>query len=355
MKRQKLLFISAIFIIQTSFSQDIIKDSAADAKFNEIVALVDEGDYVIARTSILKALDEGADLFKYSYELAWCDYQLKDYKAAINVLKPLINEPKASADFYQLLGNAYDEIGQTGKATTTYENGLKRYPNAGRLYLELGNVSYKKADYRQALYYYEKGIEVEPDFASNYYRATKIYLSSTEEVWAVMFGEIFMNLEKDTERSKTISKDLFEVFKNEITLNRNDVEVDFYNPSIIYSDSYERKNLFPQYYKEAMTKACQGENFLNIASLSRIRTRFIRTLYNIMPDFHNVLFDYHKRMIELGFFEAYNYWLFGYGDNIESSAWISKNKKAFNDFLKWFNDNPLKIDRNNLFTRYNME
>ncbi|MDR1848344.1 MAG: tetratricopeptide repeat protein [Bacteroidales bacterium] len=346
------ILIMALVLCNSVLAQD---DTAQDNRFNSIAKMVDNGEYVFARTEIKKALNDGADLFKYSYELAWCDYQLQDYKDALNVLLPLMKEEKATADFYQLLGNTYDEMGESGKAVNTYNEGLNRYPNAGCLYLELGNVAYKQQNFRDALFYYEKGIEIEPTFASNYYRAAQIYLSSTEEVWAVMFGEIFMNLERNTERSKVLSKQLFEIFRNEITLNRTEIEVDFYNPTIIYSDSYERHNLFPQYYKDAMLKACKGEKYLDLASLARIRKKFITELFRTTPDFHNVIFDYHKTLIDNGFFDAYNYWLFGCGSPDESNKWIKEHKKLFDNFMKWFDQNPMPISKNSLFTRYNME
>jgi tetratricopeptide (TPR) repeat protein len=342
-------------ICNIAFAQNNETYTIKDKRFDEIVKMVDKGDYVYARTAILEALNDGAELFKYSYELAWCDYQLTDYKAATEVLEPLVNQQEATADFYQLLGNTYDEMGKSGKAVSTYNDGLKRFPNAGCLYLELGNIAYKQENFKDALFYYEKGIEIEPIFASNYYRATQIYLASTEEVWAVMFGEIFMNLEKNTERSKTLSKQLFDIFRNEIILNRNDISVDFYNITIIYSDSYERKNVFPQYYQDAMLKACKGEVFLDLEALTRIRKRFILELYRRTPDFHNVVFNYHKTLIDKGYFEAYNYWLFDYGASEESAKWIRDNRKKFDDFMKWFEQHPMPISKNNLFTRYNME
>ncbi|MDR1725119.1 MAG: tetratricopeptide repeat protein [Bacteroidales bacterium] len=355
MKKISLIFILFLIIAQFIAAQNDKKDTIKDSRFDSIIKMIDKGEYVYARTALNKALNNGADLFKYSFELARCNYKLTDYKDVVKVLEPLILEVSATSDFYQLLGNAYYEMGKIGKAVSTYNDGLKRFPNAGCLYLELGNIAYKQKNYKDALFYYEKGIDVQPDYPSNYYCATQIYLSSTEEVWAVMFGEIFMNLEKGTERSKDVSKQIFDVFCTEIILNRDEIAVDFYNPTILYSDSYERHNLFPDYYKQAMLKACNGERYLDLSSLIRIRKRFIAELYRTTKDFHNVVFDYHKTLIAKGYFDAYNYWLFSSASSAESAKWIKDNSKLYNEFLKWFEQNPLKITKENLFTRYNME
>ena len=65
--------------------------------------------------------------------------------------------------------------------------------------------------------YFEKGIEVNPMFASNYFRAAKIYCNSSEEVWGMIYGEIFINLERTNDRTFKISKLLFDTYKSEIT------------------------------------------------------------------------------------------------------------------------------------------
>jgi len=367
---KKLLLIILVFTLTTPcFSQTKNKTKQktteksssndcelAQKKLEEAHGKIEINQYWVAEQLLKEALSlcPGEDL-KYNYELAWNYYLMKEYKKAINILDPMTKQKDCPADVYQLLGNTYDEAEQEGMAIVTYDKGFKKFPNAGCLFLERGNIAFKRSNFIGALYYYEKGIEQDPTFASNYYRASLIFLSSSEEVWGIMYGEIFMNLERGSNRAKEISRKLFDTYHSEITFNVNQIGVNFNDPTIVYSDSKERPNLFPENYESAILKACQGKKSLTLSSLIDIRKRFIQIFYMNSPSFHNVLFDYHRKLIELGFFEPYNYWLFGYGSTNEAATWISQNKELFDRFMKWFNENPFPVNKDNVFSRYKME
>lgn len=289
------------------------------------------------------------------YELAWKNYLIKDYKTARDILLPYYNRGNAPQDVYQLLGNIYDQLSDRLRAISIYDEGLSKYPKAGCLFLEKGNMEFKDGRYQQALYWYEKGIEAEPMFASNYYCASQVYFLSTEIVWAIMYGELFMLLERETPRCQQMSKDLFEAYFNCINISAKQVSCDFYNTIIVYSDSFERPNLFPTTFNNLMQKACKNEHFVNIASLTRIRQKFLNYIYLYAKDMDNVLFAYHKKLIESSNFEAYNYWLFAYGNSSEAASWIRTNKDKMDKMSKFLKQNPLTLSDSNLFTRYLME
>lgn len=328
----------------------------ADSVLNNAIFLIDKGELVEAESKIKQAISQGVDTLPLHYELAWIYYIMTDYDKTIETLTPLCDRADVTPDVYQLLGNAYDEKGLFNSAITQYDNGLKKFPNAGCLYLEKGNISYKSNRYEDAFFYYEKGIEMEPEYASNYYRASLLFFASTEMVWGAMYGELFMNLEKHSEdRCKEISKTLYDCYFDQIKFESRKAEVDFNNPIIVYSNSEERPNLFPESFRSAMTKACNGYRFLDLNTLVQIRKKFITEFSRSFSDFDNVLFDYHKQLIASGHFEAYNYWLFAYGNNEQANKWVRENKEKWESFLRWKKENPIKINSDNVFTRYTME
>ena len=47
----------------------------------------------------------------------------------------------------------------------------------------------------EAIKMWEKGIEVAPSFSKNYFNASKYYYFSTDKVWSIIYGEIFLNME----------------------------------------------------------------------------------------------------------------------------------------------------------------
>lgn len=350
MKRAlSLLFCIMLLSSATLLSQNV------DSVLHTAVKLIENEQYYDAERCLKAAVSSGLDSVSVNYELAWCYYCMQDYKKSIEVLERLTGRADATAEVYQLLGNAYDEAGQSGTAVSTYEKGLKRFESAGCLFLELGNMKYKSGDYKNALYYYEKGIEADPMFSSNYYRAALVFFASTEEVWGVMYGELFMLLERDSERCKTFSRKLFEVYADEIIFNRASTEVDFNSPTIVYSNSQVRPNLFPENFQSAILSAAKGERFLDLASLCRIRSRFVKTFYQNSAGFDNVLLQYQNRLIANGHFDAYNYWLFGYANPGETAKWVKQNKTKWDSFLSWMEQNPIEITPSEVFSRYRME
>lgn len=348
MKKILITFLVIFLSIGQAFSQK------ADSVLNQAIDLINKGELVEAEQKIKANIAEGIDTLPLHYELAWVYYITKDYDNSIKVLEPLCERADVNPDVYQLLGNAYDEKGEFNTAITIYNKGLSKFPNAGCLYLEKGNISYKSNRYEDAFFYYEKGIELEPEYSSNYYRASLLFFASTEMVWGAMYGEIFMNLEK-SERCKQMSETLFNCYFDQIKFNSGKAEVDFNNEIIVYSNSPERPNLFPESFRSAMSKACKGKRYLDLKTLVDIRKRFITEFYASYPDFDNVLFDYHKQLINAGHFEAYNYWLFAYGASDQANKWIKQNQSKWNSFLKWMEANPLKINTDNVFSRYTME
>src|SRR5690606_28824665 len=108
-----------------------------------------------------------------------------------------------------------------------YEEGMKIFPNAGNLYLERGNIYLDRGFHDEAIINYELGIKADPMFSSNYYRLALLSLNSDNKFSGLIYGEIFMNLERTSSRTIEMSKLLYDTYKNAITLKDNKVEVSF--------------------------------------------------------------------------------------------------------------------------------
>ena len=86
-----------------------------------------------------------------------------------------------------------------------FKKALKKYPNSGPLYNEYGELLWDNKDY-SAIEQWEKGIDVTPSFAGNYYNAASYYYFTKDKVWTLIYGEIFVNMESLTERSTEVKK-----------------------------------------------------------------------------------------------------------------------------------------------------
>ncbi|MFI5150221.1 MAG: tetratricopeptide repeat protein [Bacteroidia bacterium] len=341
------------------------KDKAKARELGEqAIKLEDDGKLDEALVLLSQAEKLDPTDYNYPYEEGYSYYQKKDYKKALDVYKKLIANYTVNSDqCYQMLGNVYDLMGDSASALHSYREGLVKFPNSGRLYLEQGNVYWLKKMYAEALPYYEAGIKVEPAFPSNYYRAARVFCSSSEPVYGIIYGEIFMNIERNSKRTAEISKLLFETYKEHIEFkSASNVSVTFSkNNVMVIHDSNDVKNPKLPFgtgcYEINMLLSVFGENAIDLNSLDRIRKRFIESYYktNSNTKYPNILFDYQHTIAEAGHLEAYNHWILMKGDEELFTKWQDSNKDKWDAFVKWFAANPITLDKEHRFysSQYN--
>ncbi|MDR0825169.1 MAG: tetratricopeptide repeat protein [Prevotella sp.] len=319
----------------------------------EAVKLMDQGKVDESLTLLREAQQLDPNSFDYPYEMAYA-YSLKgNYKESLKILKKIVKYKELSDRLYQMMGNCYDYLGDSKEAIKTYEKGLTKFPYSGCLYLELGNMQMADNNPEKALAYYEKGIEVEPSHSSNYYWASKLYCGSEDEVWGMIYGEIFMNLERNSKRTVEISKLLYDTYMREIKLvNDSSVSVSFSKNNVI--DSHDFKLPFGVgVYEPVLLLSIASIRDFNMDSFSKIRSDFIDLYYkkNLEDNYPNVLFSYQKKVKDAGHIDAYNHWILMQG-NIDSFAdWQQANEDQWNSFVEWFSLNPIKLTSKNKFVR----
>jgi tetratricopeptide (TPR) repeat protein len=357
---KKLFFVTLVLLIAPNVFCQTNKELAL-AKKRKAIELMDNGspDESIILLEEAKKLDP--DTYLYDYEIGYAYTDKKDYPKALEIYKKIIKYKDANDQCYQMLGNSYDYNNDPKSALKTYDKGLKKFPNSGRLYLEKGNVYLNQKKYSEALPFYEQGIKIDPAFPSNYYRATLLLCNSDEEVWGMIYGEIFLNLEPDTKRSEEISKLLFETYKSQIKFSSDtSFTVSFSKNANINMSINDLKHIdnfkLPfgsMIYEPTLMLSIVGEKKTDLNSLDRIRTKFVANYYDKKYNlkYPNVLFDFQKKLIELGYFQSYNYWLLSSGDPDNFNLWIENNKESWDKFVGWFNSARLSISQDNKFSR----
>lgn len=324
---------------------------------NEAVELMDNGDVKKSLKLLAEAQELDPTRFDYPYETAYANYLQEDYKKSVKILESIKFHKDVTDQLFQLLGNSYDMLGQSEKAFEIYDEGLRKFPNAGSLYLEKGNVHWNKKEYLEALPYYEQGIEADPSFPSNYYRAARIYCASTEEVWGMLYGEIFMNLERNTKRTAEISKLLYDTYKSQITIGPEGPSAISFckNATMRVSgngESLEAKLPFGTLcYETIMMFAMVTQKEIDLSSLDVIRSNFVDLYFDrkLNEKYPNVLFDYQKKIKDAGHMEAYNHWILMKGDEAAFGGWIEENKVKWDAFVNWFMENGLQLDEQHRF------
>lgn len=340
-----------------AFGQNI--KELALVKAQEAVRLMDEGKI----DESIKLLEEAQSLdperIDYPFEMAYAYYLKQDYKNVVKILEKYEGHKDVSERFFQLLGNSYDLLGKSDKAFETYNAGLAKFPRSGMLYLEKGNVHWNKKEYDKAVPYYEKGIEVDPKFPSNYYRAALAYCSSTEKVWGIIYGEIFLNLERNSKRTAEISKLLYDTYQRSIKINgSSSLSVSFsQNPTIKVNKTTDAGSIKLPYgvgvYEPTFLFSMFSTKSIDINTLHDIRSAFVDNYFKngYGKTYPNALFTYQSRIKDAGHLEAYNHWILMKGDVAAFDKWQSENIDKWDIFLTWFSNNPLKMTETNKFFR----
>jgi len=339
---------------QLAFGQS--KQEKAYEKAMEAIELMDNGELSKSIVLLKEAIKLDPKNIVYSYELALAHTYNKDYNESNKVLKGLLKNKSVYDQVYQLIGVNYSYLEEPEKAIEYFDKGLNKFPKSGILHLERGNMDLFAEKYETALNYYENGIKVAPSFPSNYYWASKIYCNTTEEVWGILYGEIFMNLERNSKRTAEISKLLFDTYSSEIKFTSDTTtSVSFCQRMVLninsFSDPKKPKLPFCMVYEPTLLLSIVSEKEINITSLDRIRTKFIENYFKMGHNktHPNVLFEYNKKILDSGHLETYNHWILIKGDDEGFDNWYQANENKWNAFVEWFTENPLIIDDNNNF------
>ncbi len=348
-----LVCLSCTLVAQTN--RDV-----AQEKLREAIQLMDNGSIQESIELLEECIHLDPGDITYRYEMAYAWYLDNQYDTVIAILSELAEHPDAGDLIFQLLGNSYDYTSDPGQAIATYKRGLERFPHSGRLHLELGNMAWLAGNYSEAISWYEKGMRAEPSYSSNYYRAALFFLQTHDEVWGMIYGEIFMNLERNSARTEEMSQLLYATYKSEITItDKGDSAQDYsisFSQSIVTTDA--KKPMLPfglVAYEPSLVMAVVGHRWIDIHSLNEIRTRFIDNYFanRFNKKYPNVLFDYQRAIQEAGHLECYNYWILSKGDEVAFETWYLENQEKWEAFVAWFIDNPIEITEKNVFVRTN--
>lgn len=351
-----LLLSSQQYLMAQSKADKIqAKDYCKEA--NSLSEMSQTRDEAIILLKKAKGLDpENMD---YPYQIAVVLYKQSKYKEAIDYLSKFTFHKNISEQSFHLIGDCNKRLKQFDEAIEALNDGLKQFPNSGMLYHEQGVIEYRRKDYRKAMSYWEKGIKVDPEYASNYYSLSKLLSYSDETVWAVLYGEAFMNLEPTTKRSEEMSRILYNTYKKSIHLSPAPASVHFTKDAIVpLSVMKSSKISFPFMYGLSMAQSISKEpsndtKEIDLASLNAVRQSFISGWYTQKNNklYPNTLFDFQKDLEKKGFIDSYNYWLFMHGNKEEFKQWVDHHEEEFDAFVDWFKTHRAKSSKKQHFSR----
>ncbi len=351
---KKLLVISLLCLSFIQIKAQTNPKEALELK-SQAIELIDSGRTKDAIKLLKQASELDPKNITILYEMAYA-YQIEgNYNKSIETAKPLLKSPQAFDLLYQLIGNCYDLKGNPQKAMEIYNKGLKQFPNSGRLYLEKGVVIASEERWFEALENWEKGIVAEPTFPSNYFYASQVLSNTNEKIWAIYYGEIFRNLESNTERSEQMSKLVYDTYKACLPTDDSQWNLQFSNKatSISTDNLKEMKLPFETVHNMAMEQGYKGVNpDFTIDNLSQIRKQFLKEWDSDYAEMYpNLVFEFHDELLKNNMLEPYMYWLLKDGDEEEFNKWKTDNETSYNNFQHWFHENHMTFSEDNKTSR----
>jgi tetratricopeptide (TPR) repeat protein len=324
---KKLLFaVSLFFSGFTCFAQE------ADSLHKVAKQFMRSGDYPNAIIVLNNALKTDPDNLEIQKDLAFTYYLQRNYSASVEAGRKLIARNDADEQCYQILGMAYKAIDEGKQADKMYKQGIKKFPSSGELYNEYGEMLWSNKDV-EAIRFWEKGIEVDPNYSSNYYNASKFYYYTYDKVWSLIYGEIFINLESYSRRTPEIKLLLVDGYKKlftDLKLPKNQVN----------------KNLFASAYLSIMTDLSPTVNLgVTPESLNILRSKFILEWFVKYGDKYPFrLFEYQRQLLKEGMFDAYDQWAFGASMSLASfQNWTGQHADDYNRFINFQKGRVFKL------------
>lgn len=351
------LFFVSLAGISKKFDDSQLPDRALRT-MDTCMALVHDGQYEAALERFDRLVKEYPESYVVQYERMCALYRLQRYDETVKAAKALIKQKNATGAVYQVYGNALDDAGQTAEAVKIYNEGVKLFPDAGILYLELGVINMREKKYGDAIAEFEKGIVADPDFASNYYRASQILFGSDSnvKVWALAYGESAALLAPTNQkRMKELARNIRDLWKESIIFTDDGVRIKLVegrqvNISI---DGDNAELSFPNVFEGCASLAVlQNLKLMNpftasLEQLITLRKDLVESYFKVTDNlFGNSMYllPYLKSLIDAGHWEAYNYFLFGSVFPEDFDRWIEDNEDKLYAFAAWYNEHPYVLD-----------
>jgi tetratricopeptide (TPR) repeat protein len=290
-------FLIACILTLTSLAQPTESVATLHARAK---GYMNAGDFDNALLVLQQALMKTPNDLELGKDLVLTYTLKRDFARARENVITLCDRPNADAVCFQLAGNVFKALEEIKECERYYKRGLKKFPNSGPLYSEYGELLWSAKDPR-AIQLWEKGIQTDPGYGGNYYNAAVYYYYTTEKVWGLIYGEIFVNLEGLSERSRSMRETLLKGYKEKL-----------FSDADLKGVADKTSNSFAKAYLLEMAKHSSLISLgLTSETLSTIRTRFLLGWFDgPAKQFPFKLFDVQRQWLQSDLFEAYNQWLF---------------------------------------------
>jgi tetratricopeptide (TPR) repeat protein len=325
---KKIIF---FLLIAASTKMALAQPKSAEEMYGTAQAFMKQGDFGTAINVLELCLKDSPTNEDYLADMGLCLFNVKNYDKALEYFTPLMDKKTKNERVYLVAAGIYMQRNDASKAEAVYKKGIKASPKSGLLYHQMGELLIARQK-KNAIKYWEQGIENDPSYSKNYQNAARYYFYNKNLVWSTIYAEIFLNMEPRNADAKEMKQYIYYNYKNMFQL-QNAAEINF------------EKNAFSgAFLYKLMRQIGAAANGINVESLAMVRTRFIIEWFadKNVPAFK--LFEYQQQLLKDGVFDAYNQWIFGSFENQEKyKNWTQANSTEHQALLKYLANHTLKI------------
>ncbi|WP_008588121.1 tetratricopeptide repeat protein [Niabella soli] len=334
----KQVFTAVLFLMGSviAFGQEDVATVRENAR--KFMMSGDMDNAIMVLNKAVQTDQNNTDLQK---DLALAYYYKKDYAKGLEVIKPVLNSDSADVAVYQLAGTLYRGTENAKEAEKVYKAGISKFPKAGPLYSEYGEVLDAMKNGSAAISQWEKGMEIAPSYADNYYNASIYYYKQPEgKLWAALYGEIYANMQSLNPKSNSIKQMVLDSYKQ------------LFSSDLSQAASRE-KNPFAKAVLETFARqsgiSAQG---LTPETLAMIRTRFVLDwMNNFAKQYPFRLFEMHQQLMKDGIFDSYNQWMFGpVASQPNFEAWAAAHKDEYDKFTAFHTSRIFKMPAGQVYS-----
>jgi tetratricopeptide (TPR) repeat protein len=293
-----------------------------------------QGDFDNAVLVLKRSVEKEPANTTYVKDLAYAYFLKGDAPSAKSTISPLVDKDNADERVYVLAGNILELGRELKDAEKMYKKGIKRFEKSGPLYNALGELLWNQQDY-SAIKQWEKGIENDPEYAGNYYHACRHYFltnSAEDKIWAVLYGEVFVNMESFSTRTVEVKSIIRDSYKR------------LFQDSKLFKDA--RPESFTGSYLTTLGKNLGAVSLgVDTESLLNLRTRFVLDWFQKTPvGFPHQLFEWHRQLLREGLFSAYHQWLFESVNNLAAfENWTRLYSDEYQAFTRYRQNKLFKM------------
>jgi hypothetical protein len=170
--------------------------------------------------------------------------------------------------------------------------------------------------------------------------------NTTEKVWAVVYAEVYCNLDPNSERSDQIGKLMQQWYEKALAMQGNQISVSLSKNA--ESNSSAKQPPFETSFEMSLLLGFamfKGEtNPLSISALIGAR-RGQLAMWSMRKLPQTELIRWQETVTAAGHFEAYNHWLFKGALPEEFTKWRTGHEAQYNAWLEWQKIHKFVVDK----------